>query len=69
MPLRHSRQIVSAWPYYRASCEIDGIIAGAKRTGRPGNSHPGNLSGFIATPMCLSFTFSCAVTNRIEYNL
>ena len=29
MPLRHSRQIVSAWPYYRASCEIDGIIAGA----------------------------------------
>ena len=39
-----------AWQYFRASGEIDGINAGAKRMVPLGNSHSSGLPGFIATP-------------------
>ena len=74
MPLRRllrrsRRPFVSARQYFRTSGEIDGINAGTKRMVRSGNSHPGDLPGFIAAPIRPKFAFSRAVTNRIECNL
>ena len=40
-----------AWQYFRASGEIDGINAGAKRMVPLANSRSSGMPGFIATPV------------------